>query len=260
MEFIFDTSGTTGAAKKVVLSEAALLAQAETDVYDLGVTCDSVVNMDRWSIGGYRKLFWARLTGCRLAFYPGEEKIDMRDWIIAVGITHLNLLATTFRWLCMGKHCFPSVEVLEVGGEMVDWGDVALARERFPGAIFFNRYGCSETNLICRKCVEPKEAVGKGRLPVGMPLKGVKVKIIDGEIVVESSPYMASGYYNNHELTKVKFRENGYHTGDLGYFLPNGELMHMGRRALQIIGEAFDNSDRLREIRRLSAMHGGEVK
>ena len=51
MEFIFDTSGTTGAAKNVILSEKALLAQAETDVYDLGITCDSVVNMDRWSIG-----------------------------------------------------------------------------------------------------------------------------------------------------------------------------------------------------------------
>lgn len=258
MEFIFDTSGTTGATKKVVLSETALLAQAETDVYDLGITWDSVVNMDRWSIGGYRKIFWARLTGCRLAFFPGEEKVSMRKWINDEEITHLNLLATTFRWLCLGIYEFPSVELLEVGGEMVDWDDVRLSRERFPNAVFVNRYACSETNIICRKRVERSEAIGTGRLPVGTPLKGVTVNIVDGEIVVASSPYMADGYYNNPELTKAKFRESGYFTGDLGYWLPNGELMHMGRRALQIVGDAwtpnFDN------INRLSALHGGEVK
>lgn len=271
MEFIFDTSGTTGGAKQVVMSEKAMLAQAETDVIDLGITSKSVVNMDRWQIGAYRKLFWARLTGCRLAFYPGEEKISMRDWILAEQITHLNLLATTLRWLCDGIYTFPSVDILEVGGEMVDWDDVRLTRERFPFARFFNRYATTEADVICRKLIRRGQPLGEGRLPVGTPLRGVEVLIVNddgqsvprgkmGEIIV-NSPYMGSGYYNNPELTKARFRDEYYFTGDFGYWLDNGELMHCGRRAMQNdMRDEFNERDSTWEINRLSALHGGEVK
>ena len=81
-----------------------------------------------------------------------------------------------------------------------------------------------------------------------------------GEIIVRS-PYMGSGYHNDPVLTKERFRDIGYFTGDFGYWLPNGELMHCGRRAMQNeMRDDFNERDSRWEISRLSALHGGEVK
>lgn len=236
MDVIVETSGTTGAAKKVLLIEQANTLLAETDIKDLDITRNSVVALDRWGGAGVQKIYWAKLSGCRLAIYPGHEKISMRVWINSQGITHLSILATTFRWLSGGIMTFPSVKVLEVGGEMVDWADLPKAKSAFPNAQFINRYSCSEARVICRKFVQDGEQ-GKGRMPVGKPVNGVSVAVIDSskEIVV-SSPYMTDRYYDDPVLTAAKFRNGWYHTGDIGYWTEQGELMHCGRADFQIDG------------------------
>jgi acyl carrier protein len=60
-----------------------------------------------------------------------------------------------------------------------------------------------------------------------------------GEIAVKS-PYLAVGYWRQPELTRAKFLPdpNGgnartYLTGDLGYMLPDGCLVHVGRKDFQ---------------------------
>ena len=57
-----------------------------------------------------------------------------------------------------------------------------------------------------------------------------------GEIAVKS-PYLALGYWRRPELTRTKFLADPkggnariYLTGDLGYMLPDGCLVHVGRK------------------------------
>jgi len=228
IDFIFETSGTTGKPKRVLWSEAAFIEMGKVDAADLNINHKSIINIDRWSMGGFRKLYWARASGARLAIYPGHETISLRTWINQEQITHLSLLATTFRWVAQGIYQYPSVEVLEVGGEMVDWGDVELGRRVCPNAVFVNRYACSEANIICRKIVTGDQPIGEGRLPVGQPVAGVEVSLVAKQIVVKS-PYMAEGYYNDPELTERKFVDGWYFSDDTGHWLPSGELMHDGR-------------------------------
>ena len=266
MEYIIETSGTTGSAKRVLYTEAALMRQAETDVAELGIDSKDVINVDRWGMSGLRKVYIGRVSGAKVAFYPGHERQSMREWVIAEGITYLSVLASTFRWLSGGVYKFPLVKILEIGGEMVDWDDCRIARERFPNAVLVNRYGTSETNLICRKIVRREDALGKGRMPVGRPIKGVDLWAGPSESEPEEirvcSPYMAEGYYNDRELTAAKFRDGWlYHTGDLGYWLPNGELMHCGRKDFAgEVRDKFDAERYLHERNMASAMMGGEVK
>src|SRR6185295_8227452 len=179
MKYIIETSGTTGSAKRVLYTEAALMRQAETDVCELRITAKDIINVDRWGMSGLRKVHIARVSGARVAFYPGCEKQSMREWILAERITYLSVLASTFRWLAGGVYKFPLVEILEIGGEMVDWGDVEISRKCFPNAAFVNRYGTSETNLVCRKIVRRDEPLGEDRMPVGSPVKGVSVAVDD---------------------------------------------------------------------------------
>ncbi|MCR5731888.1 MAG: AMP-binding protein [Sphaerochaetaceae bacterium] len=82
---------------------------------------------------------------------------------------------------------------------------------------------------------------------VGKPNPDADMKLIDtnsegvGEIVVKG-PQVMGGYYNNDELNKESFTEDGYfRTGDLGFFSPEGYLMLKGRIKTMILGPAGEN-------------------
>ena len=65
---------------------------------------------------------------------------------------------------------------------------------------------------------------------VGVPMKGVEVKLSpEGEVLIKS-PGQFSGYYKQPELTAASFTEDGFfRTGDLGERRPNGLLRITGR-------------------------------
>ncbi|MEO8296596.1 MAG: AMP-binding protein [Burkholderiales bacterium] len=66
---------------------------------------------------------------------------------------------------------------------------------------------------------------------VGRPLPGVETKIADdGEILVRSGSIF-SGYFNNPESTAKTLIDGWLHTGDAGYFEPDGHLVVLGRLA-----------------------------
>ncbi|MFO1285805.1 MAG: AMP-binding protein [Rubrivivax sp.] len=57
---------------------------------------------------------------------------------------------------------------------------------------------------------------------VGVPMKGVEVKLSDDGEVLIKSPGQFSGYYKQPELTAASFTEDGFfRTGDLGERRPN---------------------------------------
>jgi long-subunit acyl-CoA synthetase (AMP-forming) len=65
---------------------------------------------------------------------------------------------------------------------------------------------------------------------VGVPQKGVEVRIDSGGEVLIKSPGQFSGYYKQPELTKQSLTEDGFfRTGDLGERMPNGMLKITGR-------------------------------
>jgi acyl carrier protein len=86
---------------------------------------------------------------------------------------------------------------------------------------------------------------------VGYPLEGNEILLLDddgqdvgvnrvGEIAVKSR-YLAVGYWRQPELTRAKFVPDPndakiriYMTGDLGYKLPDGCLVHVGRKDFQV--------------------------
>jgi acyl-coenzyme A synthetase/AMP-(fatty) acid ligase/acyl carrier protein len=83
--------------------------------------------------------------------------------------------------------------------------------------------------------------------PIGYPHGGKKILVLDdeghevaqgeiGEIAVKSL-YLSPGYWRNPELTQARFlpdpeggAERTYLTGDLGRMMPDGFLVHLGRK------------------------------
>ncbi len=107
-------------------------------------------------------------------------------------------------------------------------------------------YGTTETSPVIS--VNP---VGKDKLgSVGLPLKGVKVRIINidtdeilppgkvGKIMVKGDLVM-KGYYDDIEETSMRIHNGWYDTGDMGMLDKDGYLWHKGRlkRFTKIGGE-----------------------
>jgi non-ribosomal peptide synthetase component F len=96
-------------------------------------------------------------------------------------------------------------------------------------------------------------------VPIGFPVEDKEIFLIDddgkevgfnevGEIAVRSK-YLSPGYWNDPGLTKSKFQRDSenpdmriYYTGDLGLMLPDGCLIHKGRKdfRVKIRGYAVD--------------------
>jgi len=93
--------------------------------------------------------------------------------------------------------------------------------------------------------------VATNLLPCGRPVRSVDVTLVDrrgnsvgvgdvGEIVVRS-PFLSPGYWNQPELTARRFRpdasdekRSAFFTGDLGKWLEDGNLLHLGRADDQV--------------------------
>jgi non-ribosomal peptide synthetase-like protein len=167
-----------------------------------------------------------RRVGSGLADFLEEHEITMIYCVPTV-------LATLDRIL-------PSIRTVNVGGEacpreLVDrWG---------PGRRILNTYGPTETTVTCTMAeLRPGRPV-----TIGRPLPTYRITLLDedrqpvppggiGEICV-GGPGVARGYVNRPDLTADRFipdprgipDERIYRTGDLGRFLPDGELEYLGR-------------------------------
>lgn len=109
-----------------------------------------------------------------------------------------------------------------------------------PHTIQVGTYGLTEgSGTVCTSRLSDDEATRTSRL--GVPLRGWEVKILDidtgaecgpderGDICIRG-PGMLTGYYKDAAKTAEAIDEDGWlHTGDLGSFDKNGQIMFHGR-------------------------------
>jgi long-chain acyl-CoA synthetase len=102
---------------------------------------------------------------------------------------------------------------------------------------------------------------------VGKPLPGVETRIAeDGEILVRGAN-VSPGYYQDAEATRESFEGGWLHTGDLGRFDENGNLMVLGRKkdvivtaeGLNIYPDDVENALRDQEAIQEAAVVGKET-
>lgn len=108
-----------------------------------------------------------------------------------------------------------------------------------PGIIHVGTYGLTEgAGTICTSRLSDDLETRTGRL--GVPLDDWEVRIMDmetgrecaageqGEICARG-PHMLSGYYNAPDKTTESICDGWLHTGDIGSFDQNGQIMFHGR-------------------------------
>jgi non-ribosomal peptide synthetase component F len=248
--YIHFTSGSTGEPKGVAASHRAELHNIAKNTNALKISPDDRVSLLRSNNAGAARDTWlALLNGATLCTLELREAglATLGRWLNQEEITVFTCVTTVYRQALRtlaDNERLKSVRLIHVGGEPVTPGDVDLYKKHFADDCkFVVRYSISETPAVSYFFIDKKTAIDGEHVPVGMPLEGNEVSILDedgnqvgagaiGEIAVKSR-YLATGYWRQPQLTKQRFVDDPgggkariYRTGDFGYCAPTAACAH----------------------------------
>jgi amino acid adenylation domain-containing protein len=261
------TSGSTSAPKGVWQNHRGIVHEAEVYARLAGLTPDDHVSLLAscgLSASG-ATIFAALLNGAALCLFPlrsqGVERLA--DWLPRERITIFHSVPTVFRHLARAaekKNSFAGVRLIRLGGEPVLAGDLELFRRLGPDHCrLVQSLSSTETGLICTFTLDKQTRLPGPRVPAGHAVSGVEVFLVDdnnqplksggeGKIAVRSAR-LRQGYWRQPERTAEKFLADAdapgmrvFISNDLGKFLPDGSLEHLGRadQLVKIRGQRVD--------------------
>lgn len=257
LTYIVYTSGSTGHPKGVMQNHRNGLHEAM--LYSNGLhICpdDRLAFLYSCSASqGMKITFGALLNGAALCPYNFQQEgvRHLADWLLQ-GITIYFSIPIVFRQFVStftGKEEFPQLRLIQLGSDSVTPREVEDYKKHFStNAIFVVRLGSTETGTLRRYFFDRETPLAAERVPVGYAIEDTEVSLLDdegknvgfncvGEIAVKSR-YISPGYWRRPDLTQAKFLpdpngggERIYLTGDLGSMLPDGCLVHLGRKDFQ---------------------------
>jgi malonyl-CoA/methylmalonyl-CoA synthetase len=239
---IIYTSGTTGASKGAILTHNNFAANAITLL-----TCWQITSADRLLLvlplfhvhGLGNGLHCWLASGCRMRLL---ERFDQH----AASATFLDFQPTLFfgvPTIYVRLLDLPAETAREIGARMRLFvsGSAPLPahllqsfRERF-GHTILERYGMSENLMDISNPYIGERRPGS----VGLPLPGVRVRLVDGEIQLKG-PNVFAGYWRREDATRDSFDDGWFKTGDLADVSPDGYYTLRGRKSDLIISGGFN--------------------
>ncbi len=282
LAYVIYTSGSTGRPKGVPVSHGNVvrLFDATQGWLDAGprdvwtLFHSFAFDFSVWEIWG------ALLHGGRLVVVPWEISRSPPQFLAllaAEGVTVLNQTPSAFAQLAAADADHGStpnrLRVVIFGGEALDVASLAPWFDRHGDATprLVNMYGITETTVhVTVRPLRADDATGS----IGSPLPDLGLYLLDrrqqpvpigaaGELVVGGAG-LARGYLGHPELAAERFVPDGlsgrpgarlYRSGDLGRFLPTGELEFLGRIDHQVKIRGFRIE--LGEIETVLAKHPG---
>ncbi|WP_199442871.1 non-ribosomal peptide synthetase [Umezawaea beigongshangensis] len=238
--YVIYTSGSTGRPKGVVVTHAGIagLVAAQSAHFRTGPGARVLLFASAGFDAAFAELGTALLTGGAAVLGGPDDLLPGRplaELVARHGVTHLTLPPSALT--AMPPDAFPPELTLVVAGEACPPAVAATwsARHRM-----INAYGPTEAT-VCATMSDPLTPAGG--VPVGRPLAGVRVLVLDdrlrptpvgvpGEVYL-AGPHLARGYLGRPGITAERFvaAPGGrvYRTGDRGRWRPDGALDHLGR-------------------------------
>jgi amino acid adenylation domain-containing protein len=254
------TSGSTGRPKGAALYQRSFLSLVDWYIanFDLRED-DSFLLISSIAFDLTQKTVFSPLVSGGRLIIPLPGPYDPAAHVVSIarhGITRLNCTPSTFYPLLDRQEDFPllaSLRGLSLGGEPISLARLERwRRSPWCHAYIINTYGPTEcTDLTsCHRLEPPGE---RAIVSAGRPLTEVQVWVLSHELVpvplgvtgqmCAAGINISAGYLRQADLTAEKFLPNPfsgipgdrmYLLGDLGRWLPNGELEYLGRTDFQI--------------------------
>jgi acyl-CoA synthetase (AMP-forming)/AMP-acid ligase II len=253
--YLMYTSGTTGGAKGVMISHAAMVAGTRMLSNECGVTSadKALIVMPLFHLGGKIEQMNFSLMGAsvllKTAFDPDEilttiqtEKVTAAHFAPLMIQRMLDVLETK-------SYDVSSLRCVHYASAPMPVPLLRRALDRM-GPIFVQVYGMTEclvgTVLKAHHHVLDGDDDDRRRLSsAGQPMLGNTIKIVRndgsscnpgeiGEIVIQS-PSVMKGYWNKNVLAAEVLRDGWFHTQDLGAMDERGFVFVMDRKKDMII-------------------------
>ncbi|MEV4013019.1 amino acid adenylation domain-containing protein [Nonomuraea angiospora] len=253
LAYVVHTSGSTGRPKGVMITHGGLanyVAWAVTELRPRGVVpLHTSLAFDL----ALTSLYPTLAAGATLALadesaagVDGLVEVPGRPFgMVKVTPTHLDLLAATLP----KEELSGFTRCLVIGGEQLRGGQLARWA---PDTLVVNSYGPSEITVACSVNVLRAGDARPGPVPIGRPLPGVTLHVLDaamrpvpagvcGELYVGGAG-VGRGYLDRPALTAASFVPDPYgpagsrlyRTGDLVRRRADGELEFVGRVDQQV--------------------------
>lgn len=253
LAYILYTSGSTGRPKGVMVTQNNLLnfitamkdqfhTNEHTRLLSLTTISFDIVGLE---------VFLPLISGGTLVLADSTTAKDGKlilENIISEKINFIQATPATYKIMISSGWERKLPITIICGGESLS---KILAQQLLQrGNCLYNMYGPTETT-IWSTCTQVFEF--DNTIKIGKPIQNTQVYILDnnneimpegfvGEIYIGGKG-VAKGYYGRPDLTKERFIQNPfdadqesklYKTGDLGKFLPDGNLICLGRTDQQV--------------------------
>ncbi len=259
LAYVIYTSGSTGQPKGVMIEHRGFVNMTLDQIRGFGVSeSDRVLQFSSPSFdASLSEIFMALLKGAALVMISTDTINDSHRFLEYIERHKVSVITFPPVYLNMlNKHPLPTVRTIITAGEPAILGDVLFyCKDRQ----YFNAYGPTETSVCTSYYRVPPDfrAPYSGfRIPIGAPIANSSVFIVDESIqpvpvgvtgeICFSGVGLARGYLNKPELTAEKFVENPFHPGtrlykigDLGKWLPDGNIVFLGRKDDQVKVRGF---------------------
>jgi long-chain acyl-CoA synthetase len=239
---IIYTSGTTASAKGIMVTHRILSESTLVSAQVLGNNAkDRLISLTPFSFdGALSQLFTATLVGGTLVLQDSTFPRDVVRKLISEKITGCHAVPSFWRMVlerypAFADCEFPHLRYLSLIGEVFPEGELARLKRILKHTDFFMMYGTTEA--FRSTCLPPADFARKSR-SVGKPLPGVEILLVDeknnrcpaGKIgeIVHRGAFVSPGYWKRNG--GATFREEGVHTGDLGWLDEDGYLYFVGRK------------------------------
>lgn len=254
---LVQTSASTQGARVIAIRHSALKHHIKQFQNTLKITSNDrigLLSLPNFS-ASTAAIYGALLSGASFSPFSWRAKgLDtLIDWIQREQLTILHITPSLFRLIARyaSKTSLSQIRAIKLGGETLYQSDFLLFKDKFAeDCLFINGLGMSEVggnvaHYVLSSYVTPPSDLDV--LPVGHVLPGHQIKIVDeqrnvlpvgevGEIVITSS-FIANGYWNagidensHFKCVPARSEELEFYTNDLGYFLPDRNLIHTGRK------------------------------
>jgi long-chain acyl-CoA synthetase len=249
------TSGTTSAAKGVMLSHANFVANTANTYGELGFGPD-IVHLHHgplFHVAAAARVFSVTHAAGTHVLLPRFVAGEVIAEIARTGVTHATFVPTMLRAMlddpALARTDLSTLRVLSYGSAPMPEALLKEVMAALPNVGILQSYGMTElspvvTILNCRDHLPENHGSGLLR-SAGRPVLFSEVAVVGpddkplppgkaGEIIARG-PNVMLGYWNRPDLTAEALRGGWMHTGDIGYFDERGYLFVVDRLKDMII-------------------------
>jgi acyl-CoA synthetase (AMP-forming)/AMP-acid ligase II len=251
------TAGTTGRPKAVPLTHNSFSTYVLSNVtpVDIEIEETNILTVPLYHVAGVQAVMAAIYGGRTLAMM---RQFEVKDWMKTVQEEKANramLVPTMLKRVIdepdFDKYDLSSLRVITYGAAPMPFEVIKKAIEVFPGVMFINAFGQTETastittlgpddHVITGTEEEKAKKLKRLQSSIGRPMDDVEIRIVDddlkevptGEVgeIIARGPRVMSGYWKDAEKTAKALTPDGWlRTSDKGYVDEEGYIYLAGR-------------------------------